>query len=181
MSMMETIAAALSRVCLLAARFAGLLLVILTFVILYDVVGRKFFNTGSVKLQEIEWHLHGAIAVLGFGYAYTRNAHVRIDIFARRMSDRLKIKLELWGILLFLIPGMLILAWYGYNFAERSFLRGEVAPGGLGLSHRWIVKSLVPVSALLTICGGLAVALRCLLVLRGEKDTVFESKGLWTR
>jgi len=171
----------LSWVCKWAARFAGALLLILTALIMYDVIGRKFFNTGSLKLQELEWHLHGAIAMLCFGYAYTRNAHVRIDIFAGKMSERAKLWLEFWGILLLLIPGMLILAWYGYTFAERSFTRNEVAPGGLGLSHRWIVKSLVPVSAILTIFGGVSVAIRCLATLRGVRETPFESRGLWTR
>jgi len=171
----------LSRVCQWAARFAGLLLLILTALIIYDVIGRKFFNTGSVKLQELEWHLHGAIAMLGFGYAYTQNAHVRIDIFAEKMSNRTKLWFEFWAIVLLLIPGMLILAWYGYAFAERSFIRGEVAPGGLGLSNRWIVKSLVLISAVLTIFGGMAVAIRCLATLRGMRETCFESRGLWTR
>ena len=49
------------------ARVAGYLLLVLTLVIMYDVVGRKFFNTGSFKLQELEWHLHGAISMLAPG------------------------------------------------------------------------------------------------------------------
>lgn len=174
---------ALSWACLMAARFAGLLLLVLTAVIMYDVIGRKFFATGSFKLQELEWHLHGAVAVLGFGYAYTRNAHVRIDIIARRLSDQLKLRLEFWAIVLFLIPSMAILMWYGVEYTWRAFERGETAPGGLGLSHRWIVKSLVPLSALFAILGGLSVALRCRVALRRPDllDTPFESTGLWTR
>lgn len=152
--------------CRLFARLAGLLLLVLTAVIIYDVIGRRFFNTGSFVLQELEWHLHGAIAVLAFGYAYIRNVHVRIDIFADRMSERTRLWLEFWAILLFLVPFMSFLLWFGYDFAERAFVRGESAPGGLGLSQRWIIKSAIPVSALLAILGGLSVALRCLVVLK---------------
>lgn len=160
---------ALSRLfalpCRLFARAAGLLLLVLTAVIIYDVIGRRFFATGSFKLQELEWHLHGAIAVLAFGQAYLRDAHVRIDIFAARIPPRGRLWLELAAVVLFLIPFMALLAWYGYDFAERSFLRNETSSGGVGLSNRWIIKSAIPVSAVLTILGGLAVALRLVVAL----------------
>lgn len=166
---METLLAlsnGIAAPCRLFARLCGLTLLALTGVILYDVIGRRFFATGSFKLQELEWHLHGAVAVLAFGYAYLKNAHVRIDIFAARMSDRTKLRLEIAAILLFLVPFMGLLLWFGYDFAERSFLRGETSNGGLGLSHRWIVKSAIPAAAALTLMGGLSVALRCLVALR---------------
>ena len=152
--------------CRLFARFCGLLLLLLTAVIIYDVVGRKFFATGSFKLQELEWHLHGAIAVLAFGYAYLKDQHVRIDIFADRIGARRRMWLELMAIVLFLLPFMALLLWFGYDFAERSYLRGETSNGGVGLSHRWIIKSAVPLAALLTIIGGLSVALRLVVALR---------------
>lgn len=171
----------LSWICRQVARGAGLLLIVLTAVIIYDVIGRKFFATGSFKLQELEWHLHGAIAVLGFGYAYTRDAHVRIDIFAHRMSDRTKLRLEFWAILLFLVPFMLLLLWFGYDFTERSFVRNETSSGGVGLSNRWIIKAAIPASAVFTLMGAISVALRCIVVLRRPDllRTPFEEAGLW--
>ena len=169
----------LDRICVYAARFAGLLLFALMAVILYDVIGRKFFNTGSVALAELEWHLHGAIAVLGFGYAYTRNAHVRIDIFHQRFSQRLRLKLEIAGIVLLLTPFLLVVLWYGFDFAHRSFVRGEGSSGGLGLSHRWIIKSAVPLSALLALFGAWSVLIRAVAALRGQLETPYRSEGLW--
>ncbi|WP_424985738.1 TRAP transporter small permease subunit [Microbulbifer sp. S227A] len=166
MQKLLAISDAADALCRMVARLSGYLLLVLTAVILYDVIGRKFFATGSFKLQELEWHLHGAIAMLGFGYAYTRNAHVRIDIFAGLMSARFKLWLEIAGVVLFLIPFMGLVAWFGYEFAERAFARGETSVGGLGLSHRWIIKSVIPVSAVLTIVGGVSVALRCFVTLR---------------
>lgn len=147
------------------AILAGTLFLVLVGVIIYDVIGRRFFATGSFKLQELEWHLHGAIAVLAFGYAYLKDAHVRIDIFSARIGERRRLWLELFAICFFLIPFMALMTWFGYDFAERSFLRGETSSGGIGLSHRWIIKSSIPVSAVLTMLGGAAVALRCLVAL----------------
>ncbi|MDC0434698.1 TRAP transporter small permease subunit [bacterium] len=170
----------LERTVVYAARFAGLLLLALTGVILYDIIGRQFFNTGSVALQELEWHLHGAIAVLGFGYAYTRDAHVRIDIVYQSFSDRFKLKLEVAGIALLLTPFLLFLLWFGFDFAYRAFVRGEGSSGGLGLDYRWIIKSAVPLSALFALCGAWSVALRAMLALQGHNISPYKSDGLWS-
>lgn len=174
---------ALSVICLWAARIAGLLLFVLTAVIIYDVIGRRFFATGSFKLQELEWHLHGVIATFAFGYAYTRNAHVRIDILDRRLPARFKLWMEFAVIVLFLLPFLGLVVYHGADFAWRAFERGEASNGGLGLTHRWIIKSAVPVSAALAIAGATSVALRCLVVLRRPDllKTPFESDGLWKR
>lgn len=166
-----------------AARFAAVLLLLLTFVIMYDVIGRRFFATGSTLLQELEWHIHGVIAMFAIGYAYTRNAHVRIDVFADHMSDRFKLWLEIAAIVVLLIPFLMLVAYYGFEFAERAFVRGEGANGGRGLPHRWIIKSVVPVAAVLIIMAATSVALRCLIVLKRPDllSDPFERSGLWKR
>lgn len=161
-----TVAWWLAGPCRLFAALCGVMLFVLAGVILYDVVGRRFFDTGSVLLQELEWHLHGAIAVLAFGYAYLKDAHVRIDVFAQNLQRPTRLKIEIAAILLFLVPFMTLVAIWGYDFAERAFVRGEGSTGGLGLPQRWIIKSAVPVSAVLAILGGLSVALRAAVALR---------------
>ena len=167
------------RICTYAARVAGVLLLFLTAVVLYDVIGRQFFNTGSVALSELQWHIHGVIAMIGFGYAYTRDAHVRIDVVSQRFSDRFKLKLEIFGIAVLLTPFLLAVLWYGFDFAHRAFVRGESSPVSLGLSHRWIIKSAVPLSALIALLGAWSVLLRMLVVLRGELDDAYKGGGLW--
>lgn len=181
MNAMLGVARALERLCVWAARCAGVLLLILTAVILYDVIGRRFINTGSVALQELEWHLHGAIAVLGFGYAYTRDAHVRIDILSQNWTEVRKLRLEVAGIALLLTPFLVCVVWFGWDFAMRSFTRGEGA-AGLGLPHRWIIKSAVPISALLALAGAWSVALRAIVVLRAPDRLAspFSRADLWS-
>ncbi|MDE0718889.1 MAG: TRAP transporter small permease subunit, partial [Rhodospirillaceae bacterium] len=58
-------------------------------VIIFDVVSRRFFVLGSTKLQELEWHLHTVLFIFCLGYAFLPNAHVRIDLFRSRISNRL--------------------------------------------------------------------------------------------
>jgi len=178
-NLMLKLAHVLEKVCVYPARLAGLLLLVLTAVILYDIVGRQFYNTGSVALQELEWHLHGAIAMLGFGYAYTRNAHVRIDILHASFADKTKLWLEIFGIALLLTPFLIAILWYGFEFAHRSFERGEGSRGGLGLDHRWIIKSTVPLSALLALCGAWSVLLRAIATLQNRINSPYKTDSLW--
>ena len=123
------LAAALAWPAVVAGRFVGWLL-LLALVIVYDVAGRKFFDTGSSVLQELEWHLHGAALMLSFGFAYLRNAHVLVDLLHTRLAERSLVVLELAGICLFLIPYLFLLIDYGADFAHRAFVRNKGSPGG---------------------------------------------------
>jgi hypothetical protein len=85
---------------------------------------------------------------------------VRIDIFVHRMTHRFRLHLEFWAIVLFVFPFCVLLFWFGYDFAERAFVRNEGPVGGMGLPNRWIIKAAIPLSAVLTSLGALSVALR---------------------
>lgn len=165
MQRLLAISSLLAWPCRVAAQAMGLLLFVLAAVIIYDVVGRKFFATGSFLLQELEWHLHGAIAVLAFGYAYLKDAHVRIDVFSERFATRTRLWIELFSIVFFLIPFMAFVTMFGIEFAERAYQTGEGSASGIGMPHRFVIKAAVPVSAVLAILGGLAVALRIVVAL----------------
>ena len=57
---------------------------------LYDVAMRYLFHSGSVALQELEWHLFALIILLGASYTLKHDDHVRVDIIysSERISDR---------------------------------------------------------------------------------------------
>jgi len=105
---------------------------------------------------------------------------VRIDVLSQNLSDRFKAYLEIVGIVFLLTPFLLGVLWYGYDFAHRSFIRGEGSPVSLGLDHRWIIKSVVPLSAIIALMGAWSVALRMIVTLRGSGAEAFTKDGLWT-
>lgn len=140
----------------------GWLLLVLAFVIGYDVVGRKFFNTGSTLLQELQWHLHGAAMMLGFGAAYLKDAHVRVDLLRERFAPRTKIGLEAVGLVVFLVPYLGFLCYFSVDYAQRAWVTGEGSVGGGGLPHRWIIKSFLAIGFALVVLAALSVLARCL-------------------
>jgi TRAP-type mannitol/chloroaromatic compound transport system permease small subunit len=149
------------------AAWAGVVLIAIT---IFDVVTRRFFVLGSTKLQELEWHFHAILFCLLIGYAYLKDAHVRIDLIRERMSERTQWWIELLGCLLFLIPYCALVVYFSYDFTLRSFMDQETSASATGLTHRWIIKSVVPIGFSLLGLAGIAVALRKIAELFGPPD-----------
>jgi TRAP-type mannitol/chloroaromatic compound transport system permease small subunit len=149
----------------------------LMLVIVFDVVTRKLnllqgtFLQGvvtSTKLQELEWHLHAALFLLCFAWAYFRDAHVRIDLVRDRFGPRTKAWIELIGCLLFLIPYAVLVTYYAQHFWWRSWLIDEGSAATTGLPNRWIIKFALPLGFVLLFAAGLAMVINRIAFLRGH-------------
>ncbi|MBT5186287.1 MAG: TRAP transporter small permease subunit [Kordiimonadaceae bacterium] len=117
--------------------------------ILFDVVTRQFITTGSVAIQELEWHFHGALFLLCLGFTYMKDAHVRVDLYRERFSDKTKRLIEVIGCLFLLLPYCGVVIFFGIEFTLKSYLGGEVSAAADGLAYRWIIKSFLPIGFLL--------------------------------
>ena len=134
----------------------------------YDMVGRQFFNTGSTRLQELQWHFFMALVMLCLGYVYLRDGHVRIDILRDHMRPRMRAWIELVGCLVVLVPFCLMLIVFGGELAHGAFVTGERSRAPLGLPMRWIIVSSLPLGGLLLLVAGLCIVWRNALLLAGR-------------
>lgn len=125
-----------------------------------SVIARRFLHFQLTPLQELEWHLFFALVFLTLGSAYLADRHVRIDILRDRMSVRTRAVIEIGGFFLALLPFSLIVIYLGTIPAWDAFTVGERSRAPLGLSHRWVIKSMIPVGALLLLLAGLVVTFR---------------------
>ena len=136
--------------------WASLMLVL---VVCYDVVTRYFgvpkpFGLNSTMIQEGEYWLHTYLFALVIGYAYTRQAHIRIDLFRERLPLRGKFIIELIGCLLFLIPYAAIGIYLAFGYVATSFAQGEVSKSVVGLSNIWLLKgALYPLYVFMGLAG----------------------------
>lgn len=136
------------------------------------VVARQFFRFQLTPLQELEWHLFFGLVFFTLGSVYLADRHVRIDILRDRMSERTRATIEIAGFFLALLPFCLIIIYLGSSFAWEAYLVGEHSRAALGLPHRWIVKALIPLGALLLLLAGLVTTARSAKVLsRSASDT----------
>ena len=168
---------AIDRLLTRIAKVAGWAAVALMAITVFDVITRRFFVLGSTKLQELEWHFHTILFMFALGYAYIKDAHVRIDLVRERLSERAQWWLELLGCLFFLIPYCLLVTYFSYDFWERSFLQGEGSSSATGLPYRWAIKTALPLGFALLGLAGIAVALRKFVELFGPpnlRQTVHE-------
>jgi len=127
---------------------------------------RYGLGVGSNAWLEIQWYLFGAMILLGAAWTLRRNEHVRVDLLYLVASPRQRLWLDLFGLVFFLLPGMVLMAWLAWPPFVESFLRHEVSesPGGL---LRWPVKLLLPVGFALVALQGIAEIIRRIAALRG--------------
>ena len=74
-----------------------------------NAVVRYAIDWSSNALLEIQWYLFSAIFLLAAAYVLKRNEHIRIDIIAGRLSPRAQNWIDVFGIVVFLFP-MVIMA-----------------------------------------------------------------------
>ena len=125
---------------------------------------------GSTLLQELEWHMHTGLFALVLAYGYIYNTHVRVDLVRETLAFRKKAWIEFLGITVFLIPFCAITTYFAFDYAYTSFLQGEISASTVGLSNRWIIKSVLVIGLCLVLCAGLAVWLQTYMVLFGEPN-----------
>ena len=122
----------------------GVLMVIMMLNVFYDVIMRYFFNTGSIAMQEMEWHLFSVVILLGVSYALKEDGHVRVDVIYDNLSDKKKAVINIVGTFVFLIPFALLILFGSIDFVKEAFETAEISGDPGGLTHRWIIKAFVP-------------------------------------
>lgn len=130
----------------LVGAFCASLLIILVLLITFNVISRYIFNDVSIGLQELEWHLFGSIFMLGLGYAFRHDEHVRVDVFYEKFSKKAKNWVNILGIILFIFPFSLLILYFSWEYVKESFVMGEKSGDPGGLHYRWIIKSIIPLS-----------------------------------
>lgn len=178
------IADSIERIPQFFGRLGSWLIIPLITIIMFDVLTRKLFGgaiqqwiqagplfevLSPTKLQEWEWHLHGALFMLAIGFSYTMNAHVRVDVLREKVSNRKQAWIELFGIIVFLLPYTFVIGYLCWDFIVRAYVSGEGSASMTGLSNRWIIKSFLLACLILVALAGICTLLRQLVYLFGPE------------
>lgn len=146
-----------------------LLMVLTTFTI---VVLRYAFDTGWIAMQESVNYMHAMVFMLGAAYAWRHGAHVRVDIFYTRFTPTTRAWIDLLGNLIFLLPVCAFLLWISLDYVAAAWRirEGSGETGGLPLAY--LLKTVIPLTAVLLAVQGVADTLRRLVtLLSAEKPT----------
>ncbi len=152
-----------------------LFMVLITFAV---VVLRFVFDLGWIAMQELVTYLHAAVFLVGAAFTLQHEGHVRVDIVFRDLSPRRQAWVDLFGTLFLLFPVCGFIAWISWDYIAQSWrlLEGSQETGGL--PGVYLLKSLILLMAGLLLLQGAAIALRCILFIKGEIPVLREDEEL---
>ena len=138
-------------------KFINLLSLAIPFMVimmLIVVVSRYVFGIGQTGLQEFIMYMHGLVFLASAGYLVTKDEHVRVDIFYRDATKEYKHKLNVILGIIFLLPIILVILFYSFEFVQMSWKISEISTEAGGLKYVYVQKTLIlllPISLLLAL------------------------------
>jgi TRAP-type mannitol/chloroaromatic compound transport system permease small subunit len=146
---------------------AGVLNLLMLVNVFHDAIMRYFFSTGSIALQETEWHLFAMVFLFGIAYGLKEDAHVRVDVLYDRFSPRKKAIVNIAGTVLFLLPLSVLIIEGSVWYVQEAYSSGEVSGDPGGLSHRWLIKLVIPASFLFLVVSAVGFIIHNLNIILG--------------
>lgn len=141
-----------------------------------NAVSRFALNLSSNAMLEIQWYLFSAIFLFCAAYVLKKNEHIRIDVITGRFSDRAQNWIDIFGILVFLLPMALLIAWLSWPVFMNAWTTGEGSPNPGGLV-RWPVRLMVPLGFALLILQAVSELIKRVAFLTGAGPNVLSKEG----
>lgn len=134
------------------------------------VLLRYGFDIGSVAVQELVTYFHAALFMLGASYTLREDGHVRVDVLYRRWAPKRKALVNAFGIVFLLMPTSLFIGWSSLPYVQQSWRIAEESSEAGGLPFVYILKTLIPLMALLLTLQGIVELYRSYITIseRGQ-------------
>lgn len=134
-----------------------------------NAIVRKAFDISSNGLLEVQWYLFATVFMMGAGYGFLQNSHVRIDFISSRLTDRTRNWIDALGIVFVLFPFCVLMVVLSWPFFMSAYTNGEMSQNAGGLI-RWPVYLLVPVGFAILAMQGISELIKRVAFLRGLID-----------
>ena len=167
--MLLKIERAIDRFSDITGYMAAALMLLMLVNVFYDSITRYFFRTGSIAMQELEWHIFAVVFLFGISYALKEEGHVRVDVFYDNFNPKLKAAINIGGTFLFLVPLSLLIINGSVWFVHEAFTMHEISGDPGGLTHRYLIKAVIPLAFIALIISATGFVLRNVRILRGIK------------
>lgn len=169
MSFLLVLSRLIDRMSEFVGRWVAWLVLAAVLISAVNAVVRKLFNFSSNAYLEIQWYLFAAVFLLAAGYTLLRQEHVKIDVILGRFSRRTQVKVEIFGLLAFLMPFVVIAIDMAMPLVIGAWRTGEMSSNAGGLI-RWPVYAMVPIGFTLLGLQGLSEIIKRVAFLMGRID-----------
>ena len=136
-----------------------------------NAIVRKIFNVSSNGLLEIQWYLFAAVFLMGAGYGFLKNSHVRIDFIATKLTARTRNWIDVIGIIVVLFPFCILSIVLSWPLFTNALATGEMSQNAGGLI-RWPAYGLIPLGFSLLALQGLSELIKRIAFLRNQGPDV---------
>ncbi|MEO1897018.1 MAG: TRAP transporter small permease subunit [Cycloclasticus sp.] len=132
------------------------------------VVLRYGFNIGSIAAQESITYMHGLVFMLAIAHTLKINGHVRVDILYQRWGKKGQAWVNFLGSIFLLLPVCLFIMFISWEYVSTSWSYFEGSREAGGIDAVFLLKSLIPLMAILLLLQGISEALKALCILKGK-------------
>ena len=136
---------------------------------------RYGLDLSSNAWLEIQWYLFAVTVMLGSPLVLKLNEHVRVDLIYGKLGGKAPVYIDLFGLVVFLLPVMLLLAWLSWPLFVKMYVSGEMSSNAGGLI-RWPAMLLLPAGFAWVSLQGVSEIIKRVAYLQGtfEMDTHYE-------
>ncbi|WP_449620980.1 TRAP transporter small permease [Robertmurraya sp. Marseille-Q9965] len=131
----------------IGAYIAGILIIITTFMIFYEVVSRSFFHKPTIWATELSIYAIVGSCFLGSAYAVRTYSHITVDILINNVNDKVKTIFAYISNALGLIF-CLIFTVYGFQHVMETMELGITSASLLRIPM-YIPQTLLPIGGFL--------------------------------
>lgn len=142
------------------------LIVALTFMITWEVFSRYVLDNPHPWAFDVMSMMYGSLFMMAGAYTLSKNGHVRGDVLYGFFPPRLQAGLDLALYFLFFIPGVVALAWAGYNYAAESWAINEHSNVTANGPPVYPFKTIIPIAGAFLLLQGLVEIVRCIVCLQ---------------
>jgi TRAP-type mannitol/chloroaromatic compound transport system permease small subunit len=132
----------------------------------YEVVMAYVFNAPTLWNFDFSMQMYGAILMMSGAYTLAQEAHVRGDVIYRLFSNRVQASIDFVLYFIFFFPGVIALAFYGYEYAALAWKIKETSWSSPAQIQIYMVKAMIPCAGVLLTIQGLSELLRCIICIR---------------
>ena len=163
---MQKLLLAIDRISTWVGQAFSWLIVVLTFLISWEVFSRYALDNPHPWAFDVMSMLYGSVFMMAGAYTLSKNGHVRGDVLYGFFPPRLQAGLDLALYFLFFIPGVVALAWAGYNYAADSWAINEHSNITANGPPVYPFKTIIPLAGVFLLAQGLVEIVRCMVCLQ---------------
>ena len=132
----------------------------------YEVIMAYVFNAPTLWNFDFSMQMYGAILMMSGAYCLATESHVRGDVIYRLFKPRTQGWIDLILYFIFYFPGVLALAFYGFDYAALAWKIKETSWSSPAQIQIYMVKALIPAAGITLIIQGISEVFRSIICIQ---------------